>query len=136
MGALLVGSSDFIREARRIQSMLGGVMRQVGFMAAAALYGFRHNMQRLTEDHANCQFMAQALAENPALEIDARDVQTNILYCDVKAGPERAERLVAELSEEGVGVLNVGSLIRLVTSINVSRQDCEQAVKAIERLIK
>lgn len=136
MGALLLGSSHFIKEARRIQSMLGGVMRQVGFMAAAALYGLRHNMTRLAEDHANCSFIASRLAGNSALEIDLQGVQTNILYFNVKAGTQRAARLVNELAEDGIGALNVGSLVRLVTSINVSRRDCELAVEAVNRLLK
>lgn len=136
MGAMLLGSSDFIDEARRIQCMLGGVMRQVGFMAAAALYGFRHNMTKLAEDHANCSFMASRLAGNSALDIDLQGVQTNILYFNVKAGIQRAARLVDELAEDGIGVLNVGSLVRLVTSINVARKDCELAVEAIIRLLK
>jgi len=136
MGALLLGSLEYINEARRIQSMLGGVMRQVGFMAAAALYGFRHNMERLEEDHANCSFMANRLADISALEIDLQRVQTNILYFNMKAGTERASRLVDELAENDVGALNVGSLVRLVTSKNVSRKECEYAVEAIHRLSK
>ncbi|MCB1121794.1 MAG: low specificity L-threonine aldolase, partial [Verrucomicrobiae bacterium] len=135
MGALLLGSAEFIDESRRIQCMLGGVMRQVGFMAAAALYGFHNNMQRLAEDHANCLMMAQRLTGHPALDIDLPNVQTNILYCEVKAGAERASRLVKELAKEGVGALNVGSRVRLVTSLNVSKKDCEQAVEAIARLL-
>ena len=136
MGAMLLGSSHFINEARRVQSMLGGVMRQVGFMAAAALYGLRHNMTRLAEDHANCSFIARRLAGNSALEINLQGVQTNILYFNVKAGTQRAARLVNELAEDGIGALNVGSLVRLVTSINVSRRDCELAVEAVNRLLK
>ncbi len=136
MGAVLLGSPDFIAEARRIQCMLGGVMRQVGFLAAAALYGFRHNLARLEEDHANCSFMADRLAGHTALEIDLQGVQTNILYIDVKAGTQRAARLVDELAEAGIGALNLGSLIRLVTHINISRKDCEYAVEAIHRLLK
>lgn len=136
MGAVLLGSSDFVNEARRIQSMLGGVMRQVGFMAAAALYGFRHNMVRLEEDHANCSFMANQLAGLSALQIDLKAVQTNILYFGVKAGTQRAARLVEDLAEYGIGALNVGSLVRLVTSKNVSRKDCEYAVEAIHRALE
>jgi len=136
MGAMLLGSTDFIDEARRIQCMLGGVMRQVGFMAAAALYGFRHNLTTLAKDHANCSFMASRLAGNSALDIDLQGVQTNILYFKVKAGTQRAAGLVDELAEEGIGALNVGSLVRLVTSINVARKDCELAVETIIRLLK
>lgn len=135
MGAVLLGPAAFIKEARRIQCMLGGVMRQVGFMAAAALYGFHHNLQRLAEDHTHCLRMAKRLASHPALEVDLAGVQTNILYCKVKAGPGRASRLAEELAEQGVGVLAVGSLLRLVTSLNVAGQDCEHAVAVIDQLL-
>jgi threonine aldolase len=66
MGALLLGTDEFIAEARRIQFMLGGVMRQVGFMAAAAGYAFRNQLDRLAEDHANAALLADRLAGNEA----------------------------------------------------------------------
>jgi threonine aldolase len=135
MGAMLLGSSDFIKEARRIQCMLGGVMRQVGFMAAAALYGFRNNMERLEEDHENCLFLANKLAGHSALEIDPRAVQTNIVYFTVKEGAKRASKLIDEMAEQGVGAFNLGASVRLVTSRNVSRKDCEIAVATIYRLL-
>ncbi len=136
MGAVLLGPGEFIKEARRIQTMLGGVMRQVGFMAAAALYGFHHNLQRLAEDHAHCLSMAQRLAGHPALEIDLASVQTNILYCKVKAGPERAAGLVEQLAAQGIGALAMGSLLRLVTSLNVSAKDCERAAEVLDHLLR
>ena len=135
MGAVLLGTDEFIKEARRIQCMLGGVMRQVGFMAAAALYGFRHNLQRLAEDHANCLSMARDLAGHPALEIDLEGVQTNILYCRVKSGPERATSLVEDLAQQGIGALAVGPLLRLVTSLNVTTDECRLAAETISRLL-
>lgn len=136
MGALLLGSTGFIAEARRVQCLLGGVMRQVGFMASAALYGFHHNLTRLEEDHANCILMADKLAGHAGLDIDAGGVQTNILYFRVKAGAERADQLVRDLAGEGVGALNLGPLVRLVTSLNVTTTDCEYAVEAINRVLK
>ncbi|MGD8383944.1 MAG: GntG family PLP-dependent aldolase [Lysobacterales bacterium] len=136
MGALLLGTSDFIAEARRVQCMLGGVMRQVGFMAAAALYGFRNNLERLAEDHANCRFMAEQLAGHPALELDPDSVETNILYFTVKAGAARAASLIEALSAAGVAALHLGPLVRLVTSLNVTRGDCEYAVDAIRSTLK
>ena len=135
MGALLLGSADFIAEARRIQKMLGGVMRQVGFMAAGALFGFRHNLDRLAEDHANASLLARALAPNPALEIDLEAIQTNIIYFKVKEGAARASSLIGEMNAHGVKAFNLGSLVRLVTSLNVTRNDCEYAAATINRLI-
>jgi len=135
MGALLLGAADFICEARRIQSMLGGVMRQVGFMAAAALYGFHHNLARLAEDHANARLMATRLADHAALQIDLPGVQTNIVYFTLKDGAARAARLIEELASNDVAALGMGATIRLVTSKDVSRTDCEYAVETILRLL-
>lgn len=136
MGALLLGPADFITAARRVQGMLGGVMRQVGFMAAAALYGFRNQFDRLAEDHANAAFLARQLADNPALEIDLEAVQTNIVYLKVKAGASRAAQLVAELQQHGIKALTVGSRVRLVTSLNISREDCRRAADQIQQLLQ
>jgi threonine aldolase len=135
MGALLLGSNDFIVEARRVQAMLGGVMRQVGFMAAAALHAFERNLERLAEDHANAKLIATNISDNPGLEIDPHHVETNILYFRVKAGADRAARLVADLSEQHVKAWNLGALIRLVTSLNVDRRDCEYAAAKINELM-
>jgi threonine aldolase len=115
--------------------MLGGRMRQVGFMAAAALYGFEHNLDRLVEDHANAQHMARVLAANPALAVEPSRVETNIVYFRVKAGAERAARLVAELEAEQVRAWCLGPLLRLVTSLNVDRADCDFAAHKINELL-
>ena len=135
MGALLLGSQEFIAEARRVQAMLGGVMRQVGFMAAAALHAFERNLERLAEDHANAQLIATSISDNPGLQIDPTHVETNILYFRVKAGEAGAARLVADLAEHNVRAWNLGALVRLVTSLNVDRRDCEYAATKINELL-
>lgn len=135
MGALLLGSQEFIAEARRVQAMLGGVMRQVGFMAAAALHAFERNLERLAEDHANAQLIATSISDHPGLQIDPTHVETNILYFRVKAGEAGAARLVADLAEHNVRAWNLGALVRLVTSLNVDRRDCEYAATKINELL-
>ncbi|MDT8322103.1 MAG: GntG family PLP-dependent aldolase [Xanthomonadales bacterium] len=136
MGALLLGPADFIKEARHLQFMLGGVMRQVGFMAAAALYGFRQQLERLAEDHANAALLAERLAGNPALEIDRAAVQTNIVYATVKAGAGRAARLVSELDQQGVKALAIGPRLRFVTCLDISREDCIRAAERINGILE
>ena len=135
MGAALLGDKDFIHEARRIQLMLGGVMRQVGFMAAAALYAFDNNRQRLEQDHDNAHYLANGLARAPGIEIDMESVETNMVYARVLAGANRAGELVRELDKKGVRCLNVGPLIRFVTSMLVNRADCEKAVAVFQELL-
>lgn len=134
MGSLLLGSRDFVAEARRIQCMLGGVMRQVGFMAAAARYGFRHNLERLEEDHRNARMLADLLAENPGLEVTPDQVETNIVYVRIRKGAGAAARLIETLNQRGVRALAVGPLVRLVTHLNVSRRQCREAAALIDEL--
>jgi threonine aldolase len=136
MGALLLGERGFIDEAREVQGMLGGCMRQVGFMAAAALHGFEHNLARLAEDHDNARHIAGIIADNPGLQVEPTLVETNIVYFRVAAGATRARQLVAELERENIKVWALGSLIRLVTSLNVNRTASDYAANTINRLLK
>ena len=136
MGAVLLGDAEFVHEARRIQQMLGGVMRQIGFMAAAALYGFQHNRERLAEDHENALFLARALTDIKGIRIDLEAVQTNMVYVDVEEGVSKASTLVAQLDATGIRILNVGPRIRFVTSMLVDRDDCERAVNVLKGLMR
>lgn len=135
MGSILLGPADFIDESRRIQQLLGGVMRQVGFMATAGLYAFHNNLERLQEDHDNAQLIARELARNPAVDIDLDSVQTNIVYFRIKGAEENPSALLKQLKEHGILAMNVGPLLRLVTCLNVSRADCEFAAQTIDRLV-
>jgi threonine aldolase len=130
MGAALMGDTAFIEEAARVRSLLGGSMRQVGFMAAAALYGFRHNFDRLQEDHVNARRLAEGLAEIEGLSVALEAVQTNMVYVDVAAGPERAARLIALLEERGIQAWNLGARLRFVTSMLVDEAACVRATEA------
>ncbi len=134
MGALLLGDAAFIAAARRIQAMLGGVMRQVGFMAAAAIYAFEQQFERLAEDHDNARLIAERIAGHPALAIDPAEVETNILFFRVRAGAAAARDLVDALAARGVLCWALGERVRLVTSLNVSREDCVHAAAQITAL--
>jgi cysteine sulfinate desulfinase/cysteine desulfurase-like protein len=51
VGSVLVGSKVMMDKALRVRKILGGGMRQAGYLAAAAVYALDHNIQRLAEDH-------------------------------------------------------------------------------------
>ena len=134
MGAALLGNADFIDEARRMQTMLGGSMRQVGFMAAAALYSFHNKRERLREDHENARFLAEALKENPEIEVDLEGVQTNMVYIDVLAGCEKASEAIELMKQQDILALSLGSKIRFVTNMLVDRADCEKASRVFKSI--
>lgn len=124
-GTVLVGSSEFIGRARRIRKMLGGTMRQVGILAAAGLYALERNVERLAEDHANAQRLAQGLAK-AGLEVDP--VQTNMVFVRVPAdcGPA----LASHLESRGVVALVHPPRLRLVTHLDVDAAGIDRAVEA------
>ena len=64
VGSVIVGSHEFIRKAIRVRKALGGGMRQVGILAAAGLYGIRHNIDRLVLDHLHAKQVARGIQYN------------------------------------------------------------------------
>ena len=126
VGSLMVGSADAIAEARIWRKRMGGGMRQVGILAAAGLHALDHHLDRLAEDHAHARLLAQACGVDPA------GVDTNIV---VVPRPDAAE-FVAAARAEGVLVSAVGpTAVRMVTHLDVSRDDAEKAAAVLGRLV-
>ena len=80
VGSALVGSQDFIAQARRHRKLFGGAMRQAGILAAAALYALDHHVTRLADDHRNAKTIAQAVTATPGLRLDPPYVETNLVW--------------------------------------------------------
>ncbi|MFH1139023.1 MAG: low-specificity L-threonine aldolase [Pseudomonadota bacterium] len=130
VGSLLVGGRDLMAKARRWRKVLGGGMRQAGFLAAAGLYALDNQVERLAEDHGNAGFLAQGLAEIEGLTINPDEVETNIVIFRVAKKGLTAPALVEGLKKEGVLMLAVGpDRIRAVTHLDVDRAGMETALK-------
>jgi len=127
-GSMLAGSRELIASAVRYRRMQGGAMRQVGILAAAGSYALAHNVDRLAEDHANARALADRLAESAAIGIDPTRVDTNIVVFTVSD----AAGVVAACRERGV-LLNAftATLVRAVTHLDVTGEDCEAAASVI-----
>lgn len=112
-------------------------MRQVGIIAAAGIVALESGVDRLAEDHANAQLLAQGLAAMSGIFVDLDTVQTNMVNFDVARLAVTPEQFIARLAERGVLVAgNGGSVIRAVTSYEVSRGDIEYALSAISELVR
>jgi threonine aldolase len=127
---LLCGSAELVSEARRGRKMLGGGMRQAGILAAAGLVALDRHVDRLAEDHDNAQRLAEGLAGIEELDVEPTLVQTNMVFASVRAGD--AAGLSNALREQGIRIPAV-SPMRLVTHLDVARQDVEQVVEAARR---
>ncbi|CAM3208053.1 low-specificity L-threonine aldolase [Pseudomonas floridensis] len=123
VGSVLCGSDALIAKARRLRKMVGGGMRQAGSLAAAGLYALDHQVERLADDHANAQFLAEGLA---GLGYHVEPVQTNMVYVHVG---DRAASLKAFCAEREIRLVAAPRL-RMVTHLNVSRADLERVIAA------
>jgi threonine aldolase len=130
VGSMLVGGRSFIEKARSYRKALGGGMRQAGVLAAAGLIALEKMPARLHEDHANARLLAEGLSEIPGIKIDPKKVVTNIVIFDVSGTGMNPDEFARRLGERGVLAFGVGpNVMRMVTHMDVSREDCEQAVE-------
>jgi threonine aldolase len=134
-GSMLAGSRAVIDAALRHRRMLGGAMRQVGVFAAAAIHALDHHMDRLADDHQNAALIARRLIENPRVTLNA-EAQTNILVFSLGPDAPDAPAVVERARERGVLIIAFGPrTLRLVTHLDVSRLQCEQAADVLLDLI-
>jgi threonine aldolase len=134
VGSIVVGSKPFVDDARRNRKLVGGAMRQVGVLAAAALAALDEMIPRLAEDHANARVLAERLAELPGIELDLSTVETNIVRFNY-SGPAPGE-LVRLLNARGV--LLTGSVLeglRCVTHYGISEADVRRAADVFESVV-
>ena len=136
VGSLIAGSYAGIVRARRVRRMFGGAMRQSGILAAAGLYALDHNLSRLVEDHVNARLIAERLAELPGVELDLATVQSNIVIFRMKPGAPDAATIVDRAQAEGGLVSAFGvRTVRVVTHLDVSREQCRRAAEFLARVI-
>ena len=137
VGSLLVGSRDFIDQARKYRKALGGGMRQAGILAAAGLIALEKMPARLHEDHANAKFLASQLAKLPGIAVDLPSVQTNIVVVDVSGTGMSGVDFIRRVSEQGLLIgSGFGDMVRFVTHMDVNRAACERAVEVVRELLR
>jgi threonine aldolase len=128
VGSVLIGSRQFVTDARRTRKMLGGGMRQAGVLAAAALHALDHHVARLADDHANAAILAEGLDGLAGLRVRG-PVETNIVLLDTSAARLTPMEVVGTLIGAGVRCLPLNATtVRFVTHLDVGRDDVEHAV--------
>ena len=135
IGSIIAGSNGFIKEAFRVRKAWGGGMRQVGIIAAAALFAVKNNLERLKEDHEKAKQLAKALAEMKNIEVDLNKVQTNIVMFGVKK--TTAQAFSRKLASYGLLISPVSKQsLRAVTHLDVNYADIFNAIEIIEKVQK
>lgn len=135
VGSAIAGPASLMRKAHRLRKLLGGGMRQAGIIAAGALYALEHHVDRLAEDHANAQLLAQAIEDHPRLRLESGQVQTNLVWFEADPSLGDARAVAGRLRERGVLVSALGAqVLRACTHLDVTRSQVEQAAEELRKL--
>ena len=130
VGSLIAGTDEQMKRGRLFRKRLGGGMRQAGILAAAGLIALEDGPRKLSADHANARFLADALAKIPG--ITAATPQTNIVIAGVSGTGLPAAEFSARLKSKGVLINAMNKThLRVVTHYDVDREGAEIALAAI-----
>ncbi len=133
VGSLLSGNQDFIRQARRVRKVMGGGMRQAGYLAAAGIYALDNHVQRLKDDNDRAKLIGETLESLPYVG-NVRPVQTNIVIFDVKP-PYTAASYLEKLAERGVKATAFGpQTVRFVTHLDFTETMLAKTLEIIKEL--
>ena len=136
VGSLVVGTELFARGVRRLRKMVGGGMRQAGIVAAAGIVALETMVERLAEDHANAQRLAQGLRKLPGIDLEAETPPTNIVFFRLVAQGWTVRGFLAALEKEGVRLGELGrGRIRAVTHLDSPADHIDKALSVLHRVL-
>lgn len=127
VGSILCGSYEFIKLARKWRKILGGGMRQVGILAAAAIYALDNNIRRLKDDNDRAKFFAKEISDLKGINVELKNVHTNIVvFSSANSGKDE---LIRRLKENGL-LVSSGSYenLRAVFHLDVNVEQVRKAV--------
>jgi threonine aldolase len=117
IGSLLVGDSEIMKKAIRIRKVLGGNMRQVGYLAAAGLYALDHNIERLADDHKKAKEI-EAVLKRLSFIKTVEPVETNIVIFELQEDYP-VKDFLKSLENKGIKIINMGeNKLRIVTHLD------------------
>ena len=134
IGAALAGTRQAMERAWTARKLFGGALRQSGILAAAALHGLDHHLDRLAEDHANARRLAERVDGAGGARVVPPD--TNIVMIDLAEG-RSADAICDAASREDVLISSwTPTRIRCVTHLDVSTANVDRASEVIARLLE
>ncbi|KMS98028.1 hypothetical protein BVRB_4g096540 [Beta vulgaris subsp. vulgaris] len=137
VGTVIVGSKSFITKAKNLRKTLGGGMRQIGILCAAALVALQDNVRKLEDDHKNAKLLADGLNQITGLKVDNSSVETNIIYVRVcENSNTTAPKLSKSLEENGILVMLENTFrFRVVIHHQITTSDVQRALSCIQQAV-
>lgn len=136
VGSMVAGTKEFIERARKNRKMLGGGLRQAGFLAAAGLVALTEMTGRLQEDHDNARYMAEGLAKIPGIHVDLSTVEISMVFFTVDKDAAWIDALPGRMLERGIKISGLeDGQFRFVTNHDVTRDDVDQVLACMKEFM-
>lgn len=133
VGSVLVGDAAIMHNAIKIRKVFGGNMRQIGYLAAAALYALDHHIERLAEDHKKAKEIGVVLSKLPMVKT-IESIETNILIFELKEDVNETD-FIQKLKNRNIHIIGMGGgKLRIVTHMdytNAMHDKLLQVLKAV-----
>ncbi|MDV4151096.1 low-specificity L-threonine aldolase [Clostridium sp. AL.422] len=136
VGSILAGDKDFINKARKKRKLMGGGLRQAGFLAAAGIVSLEKMTKRLKEDHDNAKLLAEELNKIPEIEVDLHNLKINMVFFRFKDKNINTKNLVSHFLENNIKINDVeNGLMRFVTHYWVTKEDVYTIVNVLKSFL-
>lgn len=134
IGSALLGSKAFIDKALRIRKILGGGMRQVGYLASAASFAMDHHFERLAIDHRKAKELSTALSAIKWVK-SVEPTETNIVIFNIDTEKSTAEDIIQKFKAQHIDLIAMdSSKLRFVTHLDYSDQDHDHVLQTLKNM--
>ena len=133
VGSVLIGKNEFIKKGRRIRKVLGGGMRQAGFLAAAGIYALKNNIERLRQDHEHAKQIGKAISKCAIAKL-VLPVETNIIIFET-AETTTASKIVEKLKQEEVYCYATApDRVRFVIHLDITEAMVDKTIEILKNI--
>ncbi|PAB59559.1 low-specificity L-threonine aldolase [Anaeromicrobium sediminis] len=133
VGSILAGSKDFILKARKNRKLMGGGLRQVGFLASAGLVALKEMVKRIDEDHENAKYLGKKLKEITGIEVNLEEIHINMVFCNMEKIHHDVDEFVQYMRDKNI-LINPpeDGMYRFVTNYWVNREELDHVIESIK----
>ena len=133
VGSVLIFKKEYLKKAMKIRKILGGGMRQSGYLAACGLYALENNIQKLHQDHLRAREISNLLEKLYFVE-EVYPVETNIIIFKNK-DKFSTKDFINFMYHNGVELIGMGdNKLRLVTHLDYTNDHHEKFMTLLSEI--
>lgn len=136
VGSVIAGKKDFIEKAKRNRKLMGGGLRQVGFLAAAGLVALDEMIDRLEVDHKNAKVMEEGLRSISGVSVIESRRDINMVFFTIDSSNVKESEIIEQMKEKGILINGKeDGEWRFVTHHGIDEKDISFVIESLKTII-